>query len=126
MTAPGTDWWDLLLDTIHKALVTVGVNHAEVHKENVWSAGHLVVDVADSGYTRLLLVNNGLKEVHLDFEVSVEGKAYLKAFRGGLFSAQGTAFRLPWPCRPRPAVHPVCIPRVCCHRQRQQPRAGHP
>ena len=91
MAAPGTDWWDLLLDSVHKAIVTVSHEERELHNENLWSAGHLVVDVANEGYTRLLLTNNGLKEAHINFKVSVEGKAYLKAFRGGLHSNQGTS-----------------------------------
>ena len=91
-TGPGTDWFESYFkDAIHQAVKSIDINHAEAHKENLWSAGHLVVDVEDAAYTRLLLKNNGTKEVHLGFEVSVEGKAYMTAFRGGLFTSDGTA-----------------------------------
>jgi len=86
----GQDWWDRRSDTIVKSIKVVDLNHYHVHREKFYSVGHLFATVADDSYVRVLVINGHNYDLHIGFEVVAEGNSYIKGFRGGTFSNNGT------------------------------------
>jgi len=79
------------LDNIHNASSSIDVIHAQIHKGNVYTAGHLFVSVASAAIATFLISVPAATYPHMIISVAALGNSLVQFYEGTTTSSDGTA-----------------------------------